>query len=150
MRKTYALAATVAMIAALAAAPGAAAATVDETPVPGLTRIDPATLNTAGPFAANSLTLDKELRNLKDMGRCLDDSAAYGLRAHGCSDASYANGYQQWEVKDAARSADGRTQWASLRNIATGKCLDYSAANGLRLHTCSWTAFSNGYQGWNW
>lgn len=79
---------------------------------------------------------------------CLDGSTNQGLRTHTCSTDSYLNGYQRWVIH--GQLVDGQNKyWVSWKNVATGKCLDYSPANGLRLHTCSLESLANGYQGWN-
>ncbi|MGW7352998.1 RICIN domain-containing protein [Streptomyces sp. NPDC054784] len=67
-------------------------------------------------------------------GKCLDDSAAYGLRMFDCNSETF----QSWYVK---RWNDGTIE---LRNQATGKCLDHSAAYGLRTFSCN----SSRFQSW--
>jgi hypothetical protein len=79
-------------------------------------------------------------------GKCLDGSAASGVRLYTCSTASYNNGYQKWV--EYTYDADGsNVDW---KNVATGKCLDWSWTEGLRLYTCSTASFNNGYQHWNY
>ncbi|MEE4540399.1 RICIN domain-containing protein [Streptomyces sp. V4-01] len=78
---------------------------------------------------------------------CLDGSAgSAGLRTYTCSAASYNNGYQKWVIywENADRT------WVDWKNVATGKCLDYSQGGGLRLNTCSSASFTNGYQEWTY
>lgn len=67
-------------------------------------------------------------------GRCLDDSAAYGLRVFPCN----ASKYQSWIPH---RWNDGTVQ---LRNQATNWCLDHNYHDYTRMHPCNDTQ----YQSW--
>ncbi|MFD4176292.1 MULTISPECIES: RICIN domain-containing protein [Streptomyces] len=62
--------------------------------------------------------------------RCMDDSFAYGLRAHECN----RQDFQQF------RFGDG-TYFHELRNKVTGRCVDDSFAYGLRAFDCNNQSF---------
>ena len=72
---------------------------------------------------------------------CLDDS---GTNASGYLRNWTCNGqnYQLWKV---TRLSNGSAQ---LRNVNTGRCLDYSHAFQLRTYVCNANSFTGGWQGW--
>lgn len=124
---------------------------VDDSDAHGLRVHDCSEASYDNGFQRFTATLDAngvKFRNVAT-GECLDGSTNQGLRTHACSTDSYLNGYQRWERYGELVDARNR-YWVSWKNVATGKCLDYSPANGLRLHTCSLESLANGYQGWNY
>ena len=146
MRKTFALAAAViGMVGAFAAAPGAAASAVNPSaPSPVVTGTQhnlSAGTDVRGATSVSAAIWYKNFVNWNS-GTCLDDSSASGLRMHGCSDASYNNGYQKWRVY-----YDGGGSYQFM-NVKTGLCLDGSSNYGVRTHACSDASYNNGYQQW--
>ncbi|MFD9124560.1 ricin-type beta-trefoil lectin domain protein [Kitasatospora sp. NPDC059571] len=72
---------------------------------------------------------------------CLDDS---GTSPSGFLRNWTCNGqdYQQWKVIALSNG------WAQLKNVHTGRCLDYSHAYHLRTYVCNGPSFTGGWQGW--
>lgn len=72
---------------------------------------------------------------------CLDDSGSSPsgyLRNFTCN----GQNYQQWKVTALNNG------WAQLKNVNTGRCLDYSHAYQLRTYVCNGPSFTGGWQGW--
>ncbi|MDQ0791544.1 RICIN domain-containing protein [Streptomyces sp. B1I3] len=146
MRKTFALtAAIIGMIGAFAAAPSAVASDSSTSAPSPVVTVPPALPTPEAPLynvpdgAASSVGY-KNFVNYRS-GTCLDDSNGNGLRMHGCSDASYNNGYQAWRAERVG------SDW-KFKNVATQQCLDGSSGAGVRTHECSDASYNNGYQKW--
>lgn len=60
-------------------------------------------------------------------GRCIDDSAAFGLRTFPCNGMTY----QKWNLHWI------RGLEYTLQNVATGRCIDWSENRGLRAFPCN-------------
>ena len=63
-------------------------------------------------------------------GRCLDDSATYGLRTISCTSGN-TNTHQQWLETDVSAYVE------TLKNVNTGRCIDDSDTFGLRTTGCT-------------
>ncbi|WFE27703.1 ricin-type beta-trefoil lectin domain protein [Solwaraspora sp. WMMD791] len=90
----------------------------------------------------------QQLRHVQS-GRCLDGSVSQGIRLITCNGSLY----QQWQVTTVT-PLTASPGWTAAKRLGpvfvpkihsqSGRCLDYSASQGLRLNTCNGST----YQGW--
>lgn len=86
------------------------------------------------PHAASVQTFHNQATNA-----CLDDSAAYGLRAAACTTSST----QKWSVSAVPN-------YRMLKNVSTGRCVDDSLHYGLRAVSCNGLAYQQWFvKHWN-
>ncbi|MEU1444069.1 hypothetical protein ACFY1B_52355 [Streptomyces mirabilis] len=115
------------------------------------TAIAAMTVSALAMFTAAPASATSEVHWVQNVntGRCIDDSADFGLRSYPCNLPSFNNGYQSFTFW-YDNSAPSPT--VQIQNANTGDCIDdntnASGQDVLRHWPCSGASFSNGNQKW--